>query len=903
MNMTTNIATYGNGKYGVARYGTAEIDNDTIMGDVIVDRNYFKLFSEIVHTNIFYFKVIDRLFGEIINTVGEDDFLYYHLNTLKSENFSIDDNLNEVIYVNKNEQFYLNDLINRNNYVNKIENVNVIYPAPSDNVLNLNLNSNPVNKIVYDSSPELNDGELRINATAYYPFNGNANDESVNSNDGIINGATLTTDHLGNADNAYHVTRNPNSNIAGDITISSGDSFTCMVFVKPVNDYTAQPSEWYQFLRLTGASGTMMEFGYQGWNNRVDCKTYDIDGGAHAAAESNDTYWLNTEWRCYVCTYDGSDLKLYKNGLWVNTRNITKNLRPVSAFRLNVDNTAQSGDYIISETLFLPVALSDAEVLNLYNVTSTHKLDKPLVTKTDSDGNTITGYELLGRTAITTGLVYISNFGNPLGTVTQDSDFTMFIKFMPQLVHDSARRQGLFGMVYGVALDMTSSYSLQQLYLRGGIRDGTNINVDAFNGGLSRTLTVNNVYTAMITYNGSGDKKIKSYLNGIQNSEFQVTTETFSISRNMGIGEIAILNGDRCGFWGVISKPLIFNRVLTEQERNELFSERSPQLLIDMDTTKTEDVSSSDIILKIPNKYLMDEVISLDTTHRNVSKIINNISVITDLKFNFLSRGLTETSYLDDNLIKKYIMNLIMEIEIVNISDDIIKTPNKVSHENLNLIDLKSFHIEYNLKDQFNVNQFLLRYTDKVFIELIQQIHEHDYITYFLSRNINETLNFFDNKSIDVITSKYESFNSIDSLSKFSGIHLNENILIDFNKNASLIKLLYEELLMNDSHNLLLYINLNEQINIDMFFDSNNVFIRVLYEDFGIIDNLVKFPYGRSPFLPTILNVNKVIPTILDYRDHIFGLASSNNKNIIFTINNKKPKINKYENYDIPKIL
>jgi hypothetical protein len=38
---------------------------------------------------------------------------------------------------------------------------------------------------------------------AYYPFNGNANDESGNGNDGTVNGATLTTDRLGNANSAY----------------------------------------------------------------------------------------------------------------------------------------------------------------------------------------------------------------------------------------------------------------------------------------------------------------------------------------------------------------------------------------------------------------------------------------------------------------------------------------------------------------------------------------------------------------------------------------------------------------------------------------------------------------------------------------------------------------------------
>jgi hypothetical protein len=37
----------------------------------------------------------------------------------------------------------------------------------------------------------------------WWPFNGNANDESGNGNHGTVNGATLTTDRFGNVNKAY----------------------------------------------------------------------------------------------------------------------------------------------------------------------------------------------------------------------------------------------------------------------------------------------------------------------------------------------------------------------------------------------------------------------------------------------------------------------------------------------------------------------------------------------------------------------------------------------------------------------------------------------------------------------------------------------------------------------------
>ena len=52
---------------------------------------------------------------------------------------------------------------------------------------------------LYDTEkPSLTDGLV-----AYYPFNGNANDESGNANNGVVNGATSTTDRHGIAGKAY----------------------------------------------------------------------------------------------------------------------------------------------------------------------------------------------------------------------------------------------------------------------------------------------------------------------------------------------------------------------------------------------------------------------------------------------------------------------------------------------------------------------------------------------------------------------------------------------------------------------------------------------------------------------------------------------------------------------------
>jgi hypothetical protein len=47
------------------------------------------------------------------------------------------------------------------------------------------------------------DSPLTTGLVAHYPFNGNANDESGNNNNGTVNGATLTSDRFGRANSAY----------------------------------------------------------------------------------------------------------------------------------------------------------------------------------------------------------------------------------------------------------------------------------------------------------------------------------------------------------------------------------------------------------------------------------------------------------------------------------------------------------------------------------------------------------------------------------------------------------------------------------------------------------------------------------------------------------------------------
>ena len=64
--------------------------------------------------------------------------------------------------------------------------------------MNINILTSPQSDYLHSTI------DLNNSLVAYYPFNGNANDESGNGNNGVVMGATLTLDMFGRPNKAYH---------------------------------------------------------------------------------------------------------------------------------------------------------------------------------------------------------------------------------------------------------------------------------------------------------------------------------------------------------------------------------------------------------------------------------------------------------------------------------------------------------------------------------------------------------------------------------------------------------------------------------------------------------------------------------------------------------------------------
>ena len=153
---------------------------------------------------------------------------------------------------------------------------------------------------------------------AYYPFNGNANDASGNSNNGtVIGGATLTTDRFGNANTAYLFDGvDDYIDVLNSQSLQiQGNSFTISAWIKPSIEIDLNYAEGIIIVRK-GA-----------WTDGYVLQTVNNSNygqGLHVGANLTEGWryfvgephaWHMNEWHFLTVLYDGTIFKGYINGI------------------------------------------------------------------------------------------------------------------------------------------------------------------------------------------------------------------------------------------------------------------------------------------------------------------------------------------------------------------------------------------------------------------------------------------------------------------------------------------------------------------------------------------------------------------------------------------------------------
>lgn len=148
---------------------------------------------------------------------------------------------------------------------------------------------------------------------AWWPFNGNATDESINTNDGTVNGASLTTDRFGNINSAYYFS-SAGCGTRIDATINTTSIITGLTI-----------SVWV--LRVgNGCMGPRVLDFYNPGPGRLDIGWDNTGFGNIGSVTSTSaiiaTAWtkpLNNVWTNLIYTNNGSFGKFYQDGVLFNT--------------------------------------------------------------------------------------------------------------------------------------------------------------------------------------------------------------------------------------------------------------------------------------------------------------------------------------------------------------------------------------------------------------------------------------------------------------------------------------------------------------------------------------------------------------------------------------------------------
>ena len=192
----------------------------------------------------------------------------------------------------------------------------------------------------------------------WWPFNGNANDESGNGRHGTINGATLTADRYGTPNSAYYFTGNKNIS-------ANADSL-------PIGNSPRTMSLWFNVASVpnTIPAWVLMNYGKSMTNNacglgiELNKLVFFFWPGQNDLSIVKQ-YTLN-QYHNLVSTYDGSVASLYLDGQLIGLKSHIANTLTNKIYIGN-NGTQQPFTGILDDLGIWNRVLTHEEIIKLYN--------------------------------------------------------------------------------------------------------------------------------------------------------------------------------------------------------------------------------------------------------------------------------------------------------------------------------------------------------------------------------------------------------------------------------------------------------------------------------------------------------------------------------------------------------
>ena len=194
---------------------------------------------------------------------------------------------------------------------------------------------------------------------AYYPFNGNANDESGNGYNGVVNGAILTTDRKGNNNRAYYFNGLSYIDIPNAVKLPQGND------PRSISVWIYNSSQTNQVIVEWGLVESLKRciLGIADASGFVGFSIYGADLATLVSVRDN-------KWHNIVLTYDGTTAKMFMDGIYQNSK-IMGNLN-TSGYNLyfgknHRGNEEEYNTGSIDDIRIYNCALSDNEIKALFN--------------------------------------------------------------------------------------------------------------------------------------------------------------------------------------------------------------------------------------------------------------------------------------------------------------------------------------------------------------------------------------------------------------------------------------------------------------------------------------------------------------------------------------------------------
>lgn len=220
--------------------------------------------------------------------------------------------------------------------------------------------------------------DLNHGLVAHYPFDGDTLDASGNGHDGVLVGATLTTDRFGNPDKAYFFDGiNADRIVIPNDPALSPAQLSLVAWIKPVESAHNSQIIIHNFSAIGIYGGYEIAFRYPEkrivfglYRSQPDYSWVDIDFN-----------FVADNWHLLVGTYDGQTMRLYVDGVplgtIVNTQGYVESIQDSMTIGINSHiHYLEPNHYFagsIDDIRIYNRALSPEEIQQIYSIQSVNE--------------------------------------------------------------------------------------------------------------------------------------------------------------------------------------------------------------------------------------------------------------------------------------------------------------------------------------------------------------------------------------------------------------------------------------------------------------------------------------------------------------------------------------------------